>query len=705
MKDIDLNFQNIFSYGVLQLLYFIFLEAAPFILLGLILVGWIRVLLPVNKIERYLGRNNLASAFYAAVFGIPLPVCSCSAIPVSLGLKEKKAGRESILSFLISAPETSIDTVIFTWGLLGPFFAVFRPLTAFVTSMFTAALSIAERTDKEGAEEPGTESPAITPQAVELLPKGRAGCVNLFKEAARYSFRDSLDNMSIWFVTGIVISAVIGAFLPDNVFEKIPGGQAAEIFFMLIIGIPMYVCSLESTPIAAILMLKGLSPGAALVFLLAGPATNISVIIMLLKFYGRKFTGLYLAGITIVTTAAGFLLNFIVIKTGVTIRADYFTGGSSAVWSVIGKLSAGILLILLVTSIRRLIIAHNQDLRKKGRDLAVKLMRMHPLRKASAAAAAIYLLSGFYFIQPGHEGFCLRMGKMERAHIGAGIHYRLPFPFERIETHPVSELKCIELGYHMTEAVLQRWRDRKLPRTGTGWHSFFTNAMTDDLQSSFLLGDENQIDAKFSIHYRLSEPVDYYYSLESGDRIIALAAENIVRRQLAAVNIDDILTTERAWLPTETISRLQLLLDSWDAGVEILAVNIVDLHPPVEAVSSFRDVASAMEDRETLIHNAYTSRESSLPNARGRSQSARLEAESCAVEMKNEAETFAKTFSSLSENYSRYQEETEFRLYLESMEENLSEKRKIILPSGSASIKNLQLWEDFPKGPNDEQPE
>jgi len=727
-----LNIQQLFENGFLPLLFSIFTQTAPFIILGLVLVGWLVVIIPVDKIRLYLGENNLKSALYAALFGLPLPICSCSSIPVALGLKEKKASRESILSLMISGPETSIDTIVFSWGLLGPLFALTRPLTAFLTSMFTAAISIAERTDKDVQDDYGPISEFCRPQQkapdifdhavgfrglfvsigsglrfiLSKLPfiknrinynkeENKAPFSMLLKKASRYGFIYTMDNLSLWFIIGLLTSALIGAFLPNDIFSRIPGGKITEILFMLIIGIPMYVCSFESTPIAAVLIMKGLSPGAALVFLLAGPATNISTLIMLFKFFGKKFVGIYLSGITIVTVTAGLLLNLFIDKTGFKLKTDYLWKTPSVSWKYITAASSIVLLVLLIMSLRRLPWKSHISRFKSFSASISRSARKNLIRTGIIMAIAAYLASGIFTVAPGMEAFCFTFGKLSRSEITEGIHYHLPAPITKVERHPVSSIQSVEIGYELTPEVLQRWKNKMLPKLDMSWDSFFTNYNSAGTSYNYLLGDENQIDTKFSIHFTIKDPVSYYYRLKDNEKIITLAAENILRQHLAEKKIDEVLTASRAEITKKISADLQTLLNIWDAGVEIAAVNIVDLHPPAETTSMFREVASAMEDRQTIIHNAYARRESALPAARGESSKILEEAKAAGYEIQLKSEADAEAFILMSENNREFPEETEFRLYLDSMKKNLADRRKIILPAGASSIGELNLWSGY----------
>jgi HflK protein len=737
--------------GFFTLIYLIFLETAPFIMIGLLLVGWMKILIPVGRIEQYLGQNNLKSAFYAALLGFPLPLCSCSVVPVTMGLREKKASRESLLSFMISAPETSLDTIIMSWGLLGPVLALVRPIVSFLSSLCAAVFSIADRTDRASGKaenlhkEPEggvTDRNAFSDSGYHIV--GLRGlwrslkysCGRLLSRARRpdrtggekesgdavpfgllvheslhYGFTYMMDNFSLWFIIGILTSALIGALVPSGWFSGIPGGQVTEILFILAISVPLYVCSFESTPIAAMLILKGLSPGAALVFLLAGPATNLTTIVMVRKFFGRRFLTLFLGGVATMAVIAGFCLNAVLGAVGIETVRNFIVKPPAPLWHWISIVSAMVLLVLLGLSLARL------DWKEYGKKTGYALARIGILESADSTGAAGgryrvnlkrigswalalliagYFLSGIYQVPPGSAGFRFTLGSLSRDPIPPGLHYRLPFPFQRTDIRHVDEVRTIEIGYALTDEVVARWKERMYPGATSGWHSFFTNTNINQEQSTYLLGDENQIEAKFSVHFRIVDPVSFYYRIEQADSVISRAVESVIRKKLAVLKIDDILTVDRSGMILEVLADAQGLLDDWTCGVRLLAVYLVDLHPPVEAVSSFRDIASAMEDMQTSIHHAYASREAAIPGARGTAERVIEEARSYREEQMNGATGKAEYFRTLSHSFRLHPAGNSLRMYMEVMETVLPGKRKIIVPSELRSLGNMRVWDRFP---------
>ncbi len=375
----------------------VFYETAPFLLLGLFLAGWVKILIPTSGVHRLLGKPTWRSALYAALFGLPLPLCSCSVVPLALSLREKGASREASLSFLISTPETSIDTVLLTWGLLGPVMALARPVVAFFNAVFATAVSLLVRAFHHGEDEaPAPNLPVVSSacsvdhadehanghcpcgcEDTEYHVVGPAGLWASFKaavgfgrdrgavplrtlarDAGQYAFRELMDDLSLWLVVGVAAAGLISALLPGDWTTRIPGGQFGGMLFMLVIGIPMYVCAVESTPIAAILIAQGLSPGAALVFLIAGPATNLATVILLRQTFGRGFLRIYLASVVLSSLIAGLALNAFLRATGWRVTGRGTVISSSWWWGAVSLVSCGVLLWLVATSLARLDWAH-----------------------------------------------------------------------------------------------------------------------------------------------------------------------------------------------------------------------------------------------------------------------------------------------------------------------------------------------------------
>ena len=279
----------------------ILLEMSPYLILGFFFAGVLHLMFPEKKVMKYLGGNNFSSVLNASLLGVPLPLCSCGVIPTGLSFYKHGASKPSTVSFLISTPQTGIDSIMVTWSLLGLPFAFIRPIVAFATGLFGGMLTkkITANDNAEPDAIPGSQ--ADIPSG--FLPKA--------KELFRYPFVDFMQEMAGWLVTGILIAALISVIVPDNFFaDKLPGSFAGMIL-MLVVAIPVYICATASVPIAAVLILKGLSPGAALVLLMAGPATNAATITMIGKVMGKKALISYLLAIIAGALAAGTIIDYL----------------------------------------------------------------------------------------------------------------------------------------------------------------------------------------------------------------------------------------------------------------------------------------------------------------------------------------------------------------------------------------------------------
>ncbi len=295
------------------------LESAIYILFGLIISGLLKVYLPADLIARHLGRGRFKSVFKAALLGIPIPLCSCGVLPTAMSLRKQGAGKGATTAFLISTPESGVDSIAVSYALLGPVMAVARPVSAFVTA---AVAGIAENLLHK--KEPQTSSRELSfdrscpvdgcCDGTDCEPsQHRRHHSHGVKIAAgmRYALRDFWNDLAVWFFLGLLMAGIIAAVMPADVFSRYIGPGLPTMLAMLAIGIPLYICATASTPIAAALILKGLSPGAALVFLMAGPATNMATLTVLLAIMGKRATGIYLAAIAICSISMGLSLDLL----------------------------------------------------------------------------------------------------------------------------------------------------------------------------------------------------------------------------------------------------------------------------------------------------------------------------------------------------------------------------------------------------------
>jgi uncharacterized membrane protein YraQ (UPF0718 family)/copper chaperone CopZ len=272
-------------------------QMSPYILLGFLLAGVMHAFLPQNLYHRYLGGNSFRSVLNATLLGIPLPLCSCGVIPTAMSLRKEGASKGATVSFLIATPQTGIDSIIATYALMGLPFALIRPLAAFTTAIFGGYV-----TNKL------TEEDEIVKQSHKSSTENKSkGWREKLKTAFRYAFVEMMQDIGRWLVVGLIIAGLITVFIPESFFASFADNSLLGMFLVLVCSIPMYLCATGSIPIAVALILKGLSPGAAFVLLMAGPAVNVASMLVIGKVMGRKTLLLYL--LSIITGAILFGLG------------------------------------------------------------------------------------------------------------------------------------------------------------------------------------------------------------------------------------------------------------------------------------------------------------------------------------------------------------------------------------------------------------
>lgn len=304
-------------------LWYLLKEMAPWLLLGLIFAGLLKVYFPQKHIDKYLGKSNFKSSLNASLLGIPMPLCSCGVIPTGISFFKNGASKGATNSFLISTPQTGVDSILATYSMLGWPFAVLRPIVAFFTGIAGGVLTNIFIKEKPIVTSPFAgfklDTGAINkPQ--ETCDDDDCGChepkINdkrhSLVRAADYAFIELLQDIGKWLIIGFLVAALISVVLPDDFFSSFQGLGLLEILVVLAASVPIYICATGSIPIAAVLLLKGVSPGAALVFLMAGPATNVATMTVLGKTMGRKSLIIYLSTITGGAIIFGMLTNWLI---------------------------------------------------------------------------------------------------------------------------------------------------------------------------------------------------------------------------------------------------------------------------------------------------------------------------------------------------------------------------------------------------------
>lgn len=317
-------------------------EMSPYLLLGFLLAGLMHVFVPGSLYSRFLAKGNFRSVLYAALFGIPLPLCSCGVIPTAMSLRREGASKGAAVSFLIATPQTGVDSIIATFSLMGLPFAIVRPIAALLTAIFGGHMvNVANRKEEQtiaGVEakveegETCGESHCHCHEESETCGEAHCHCHEesetcgeshchchenpegegffcKLKAALQYAFVEMMEDIGKWLVVGLVVAGLITILVPDSFFSIFQGNTFLSMLLVLCIAVPMYICATGSIPIAVALMMKGLTPGSALVLLMAGPACNVASILVINKVLGRRTLVTYLASIITGSILFGVIID------------------------------------------------------------------------------------------------------------------------------------------------------------------------------------------------------------------------------------------------------------------------------------------------------------------------------------------------------------------------------------------------------------
>jgi hypothetical protein len=304
----------------------VLVEAAPYVLFGFFVAGLLKGFVPDSFMARHLGGRSFGAVLKAAVIGVPLPLCSCGVLPAALGLRRQGAGKGATTAFMISTPETGVDSMAVTYALIDPLMTVIRPVAASITAVVAGVLINAFPDDK------------AEPRPLVGLSESSAACTGCgcggscaapppptftgrFSAGMRYAFGEMIEDIGRWLLVGVLVAGIISAAVPAEAMDRWVGTGLFSYLAMLVVALPLYVCATASTPIAASLLLKGLSPGAALVFLLAGPATNGATLTVMLKTLGKRAAGLYLASIVACSLILAWATDHLYAALGLDVRA------------------------------------------------------------------------------------------------------------------------------------------------------------------------------------------------------------------------------------------------------------------------------------------------------------------------------------------------------------------------------------------------
>ncbi len=313
--------------SILQESWHLLLEASVYILFGMLVGGLLKVFLNPSFVADHLGKGKFISVIKAALFGIPIPLCSCGVLPAAASLKRQGANNGATTAFLISTPESGVDSMAITYALLDPIMTVARPVSAFITAVAAGISENLLQTQKEEDWEKVIDRSCPIDNCCdgnECPPEEHARHHSFSEKlwaGLKFAVDDLWGDLAGWFFFGLFLAGIIAVIIPQELMIRYLGGGLHSMLIMLLVGIPMYICATASTPVAAALILKGVSPGAALVFLLVGPATNVTSLSVLFGLLGKRATAIYLITLSIFAVLSGLAVDMIYSSLGVSASA------------------------------------------------------------------------------------------------------------------------------------------------------------------------------------------------------------------------------------------------------------------------------------------------------------------------------------------------------------------------------------------------
>ena len=667
---------------IVQEIGLIFYESSVFILLGFALAGVLHEFVPMQLVARRLGKPGFKSVIWATILGAPLPLCSCGVLPTAAALRRKGASKPAVASFIVSVPETGVDSIAVSYGLMGPIMAVYRPIVAVVTALaagiaclfitrdepddanIEALREIEENDHGHDHSHDHSDSPAKKPVGRAKKKTRGARWRERFVSMAGYGFRTVLDEVAFWIVAGLVVTGILMALLPADFFSGTLGLDSGilPMLLMAVVGVPLYTCASMSTPIAAGLIATGLSPGAALVFLLAGPATSIASLSIVGKLLGRRSMAAYLLSILVVAIGAGLLLDMFAAEPIRAATVQTFSEPDGDIEQAFKVLCALIFLGMFIDSLGRKSYREPlHDIARQGSLLKAGLS--HVRRLASGFAALLLLVAAIpavsMRVEPGQNGMVLRFGKVVEPALAPGLYFHFPWPIDTTRIVNVDEIREIYIAMTTTE---------------------------------YLTSDENVIALTSTIQYRIDDAYDYEFRGEQDVDLLRDIASRILVQEILSRPIDDIYTTERSTVEHEYGERLAREIGELNVGLELVEARLEHVHAPDSVHDSFRDVSSALEDRQKSKFEAESQAIEMVTDARG------IHAESVAIAQGDAnarikiAEGLAASFLPQAETLSRQPEIGRYRLRLEAIERSFDRPRKYLnTVQGSQGV---DLWID-----------
>ena len=747
--------------GLLDFLWSSFLLLAPMLLLGLFLAGLIHVLISREAILKWLSGDSLKSVCASAAIGVPVPLCSCSVVPVVAEMRKKGASRSSCMSFLITAPETGADSILVTHAFFGFVAAVVRPVVSFLTAVVAGIFCIGIIRDDSDArqshEDHGHDHAEhghgdcghdhgeheslygdkddcyVSPAQLKAMlfawlanaargtaatvrgkrastwvkpdfyreavarqrpadpapPSGEAGdgptLREVIKHIFRYGFVEVADDILFALLVGVALGGVLFLAIPDDLMAS-EYARWISYPIMIIVGIPLYICASASTPIAAALVAKGLSPGAALIFLMTGPATNSGTIAIIISQFGARFGTIYVGVVIAVTTVLGILIDLIVIAAGLTLPVN-LSGSQAPAIQLLQWGGALALIALIVWRFRAGALKSGyEELLSNVRPVGERIrlvcgggaaylaqlpvMRSVPVRTVIKWAAGTlvllaFLSPGLTVVDPSSVAYGRMFGKVVWRDLPPGLHYLGPWPIVKIDKWPVRQVKTLE------------------------------NATPYE----FLSGDLNLLAIRAGIQYLVSDAYTYHYRMEDPEGVILNDLRDELRSFVGVRDLDRLLNAERAHLEEEVQALFQSAqeADPALASVKLIKINLLEIQPVAETMNAFREISSSQDDRERIIVNAQRQLVSLIPKAHGNAAYEVERASGEAFRNVTVAEAQTEAIQAVSDAARRAPEVLYDMLWRERLETALADKRKIIVPS-QRSVDKVALWKRSAEG-------
>lgn len=602
----------------LQALWMILVESGPYLLVGFVIAGVLSVVVPATWIARKLGGNDVRSVATAAIIGVPVPLCSCSVIPTATQLRRSGASRGATTSFLISTPETGVDSIGATWALMDPLMTVVRPIAAFLTA-FASGIAV----NLLGQESKGPSGPLDTPEtsagggsccshaAADAPDHGHdhahdhdhgddTSTAPLPRRVLRYAFGTLLDDLTPWFLIGFAVSGLIVVAVPDGFFSGTLFDGWVAMLAMLFAGVPLYVCATASTPIAAAMMAKGLAPGAALVFLLAGPATNIATMLVVRDLLGRRVLAIYLTSIAALSLLLGAVVNRLYPAFGLDPRAMDVSPGAMD-HGPIATAAGALLAVLLARSAWRLRLDRRFGawLRRTGAPLGLDPTAPVVRAVALLLAVASYASTAITVVGPGEAVFVERFGRIASSATEPGALTHLPWPFDRIERVDAGVLRTARFGVAedpipddaIDVVALKRLRAE-------------LEQLEDEAE--MMTGDETTLVAvQYAVQYRVTDAARWRYAFSAPEALLRRLAQEALRRVVAERTVEEVLNDPEADLASDAEAVLAGRLTAAALGAELVRIDLLSAHAPPGVHAEYRGVASAMVDaeKELLLEN------------------------------------------------------------------------------------------------------